>query len=108
MADDFYLDPDGFRGVSCDLRQTGTDLKAAQQRLSDILGQYTGAWGSDDIGKAFEKNYYPNAEKVRTGAGTGADGIVDSAGDAQKSADNLASVVEDSAKQLDARTKTKQ
>jgi hypothetical protein len=106
MADEFYLDPDKFRVVSRDLGQAGTDLKAAQQRLSGILVQYTGAWGSDDIGKAFETNYYANAEMVRTGAGTAGDGIVDSARSAQQSADNLASVDEESAKKLDAQTET--
>jgi len=107
MADEFYLDPDEFRVVSRDLREAGTDLKAAQQRLSGILDQYKGAWGSDEIGESFEKNYYENAEKVRIGSGKAGDGIVDTARNAQKSADNLASLDEDSAKKLDAKTKTK-
>lgn len=106
MADEFYLDPERFRVVSRDLHDVGTDLKAAQRRLSGILDQYTGAWGSDDIGKAFEKNYYENAEKVRTGSGKAAHGIVETAGNAQKSANNLASLDEESAKKLDAKTKT--
>jgi len=107
MADKFYLDPDEFREVSRDLREAGTDLKAAQRRLSRILDQYTGAWGSDDIGKAFETNYYENAEKVRIGAGKAGDAIVDTAGSAQKAANNLASLDEESARKLDAQTKPK-
>lgn len=105
MADEFYLDPDRFRAVSRDLREVGTDLNAAQRRLSGILDQYTGAWGSDDIGKAFEGNYYENAEKVRIGSGKAARGIIATAGNAQKSANNLASLDEESAKRLDAKTR---
>lgn len=107
MPDDFYLDPAEFRVVSRDLRDAGRDLEAAQRRLSDVLDQYTGAWGSDDIGKAFEKNYYENAEKVRIGSGKAAGGIIDTARNSQKSADNLASLDEESARRLDAKTKPK-
>jgi hypothetical protein len=103
MADEFYLDPAEFRVVSRNLRDAGADLKAAQQRLSDVLEQYTGAWGSDEIGKAFEKNYYENAEKVRIGSGKAAGGIIKTADGAQKSADTLASLDEESARRLDAK-----
>ena len=102
MPDEFYLDPAEFRVVSRDLLDAGTDLEAAQRRLSDVLDHYSGAWGSDDIGKAFETNYYENSEKVRIGSGKVAGGIIKTARGAQKSADTLASLDEESAKRLDA------
>lgn len=105
MADNFFLDGTEFEGVTDDLRSTGSDLKADQLLLSNTLVRYNGCWGDDEIGKAFEKNYWGNAEEIRLGTATAGDGIIGTADGAKQSAENLLSVDEATAKWMDEHTK---
>ncbi len=104
MAKDFYLDESAFGSVVGGLDGTGHGLKGDQVRLSTTLDQYTGCWGDDEIGKAFENNYWANAEKIRLGTGDAADGIIGTAESAGETAEILASVDEETARRLDLET----
>ncbi|MFC5291147.1 hypothetical protein ACFPM7_29200 [Actinokineospora guangxiensis] len=104
MAKDFYLDGQEFGVVTGDLRRTGSNLGDDQARLTTTLSQYTGCWGDDEIGKAFETNYWGNSEKVRLGSGTAAEGIVNTADSAKKTGEVLTSVDEETARRLDLET----
>ncbi|SEF38522.1 hypothetical protein SAMN05421837_1262 [Amycolatopsis pretoriensis] len=87
MADKLFIDPEGMRSATQQLTNLAADLKAAQGKLSDVLAQYEGAWGTDEPGEAFEKNYYQKAEKDRKGLGNAAEGMAASARNMQKSAE---------------------
>lgn len=101
MADEFFLDESQFRGVTSDIRSTGSKLQAAHRTLNDTLGQFQGCWGDDDIGKAFEGNYWANAEKVRIGLAEAGPGLVTTGDNVQKKADQLADVDDETADWLD-------
>ncbi|MEV0679407.1 hypothetical protein AB0I60_23075 [Actinosynnema sp. NPDC050436] len=101
MADDFYLDPEGFRAFTRELRDVGEDLGEAQRQLSEVLLQYRGAWGKDQIGKAFQQKYLQPADQLEEGSGRAARGLVQSAGDAQGLANDLAGLDEDAARWMD-------
>lgn len=106
MSDDFYLDAPAFAGFAKDLRGTGSTFTSAQERLSDTLARYTGCWGDDEIGKAFESNYWENSEKVRVGAGQAGHGIVGTADNAERSGEVLSGVDTETAGRIDAQTTT--
>jgi hypothetical protein len=106
MADDFFLDNSQFRRVTNDLHSTGSDLVANSDSLVSELDSYVGCWGSDDIGKGFEENYWVNAQALLTGLEGAGDGVIETADYAQQSADNLESVDEETARWLDSQTET--
>jgi len=101
MADDFYLDEPAFEGVTDGMLVTGNNLTTAYTDLDGVLLATQGCWGDDEIGKAFEGNYWENAEKVRTGMDGAGDGIVETSRSARLTARDLASVDEQTAKWLD-------
>lgn len=101
MADDFYLDESAFEGVTDSLVTTGMNLDDAVKELNDVLLATEGCWGDDEIGKAFASNYWAIAEQVRTGMEGAGTGIVETARTMRKSAADLASVDEQTAKSLD-------
>jgi hypothetical protein len=101
MAENFYLDEPALDGVADGVLVTGTNFTTAHTKLNDTLLATQGCWGDDDIGKAFEGNYWENAEKVRTGTEGAGEGLVGTSKNMKKSAANLASVDEETAKRLD-------
>jgi hypothetical protein len=101
MADDFYLDEPAFEGVTDNILVTGTNLNTAYGKLNGVLLSTQGCWGDDDIGKAFEGNYWENAEKVRTGMDGAGDGIVETSKNARKSAQYLSTLDEENARYID-------
>jgi hypothetical protein len=101
MADNFYLDEPAFDGVTDDMLVTGSNLTTAHGKLNRVLLATQGCWGDDDIGKAFEGKYWENAEKVRTGMDGAGEGIVETSKSARKTARDLSSVDEQTAKWLD-------
>lgn len=105
MADDFFLDPVELQDLTNKLEATGVALGDAQRTLSSRLDKHKGAWGRDDIGKAFEKGYYDNAEDIRVGAGNAASGISDTAHNIAESGAAFQSVDEESAAWMDSHPK---
>jgi hypothetical protein len=101
MADKFFIDQSGVKSVTQELGHLAADLKTAQRKLSDVLAQYEGAWGTDEVGEAFEKNYYQKAEEDRKGLGEAAEGMAASAESIQKAADNFVGLDEAAAKKYD-------
>jgi hypothetical protein len=101
MADKFYLDEDAFDDFARDLREIGKEFDLGQRELAQTLNMYTGAWGNDEIGKAFEKNYWENAEKVREGTEDAGEGVVDTARQSKKFAHYLDSLDEETARKMD-------
>ncbi|MFD9888105.1 hypothetical protein ACFWY9_02095 [Amycolatopsis sp. NPDC059027] len=106
MADEFYLDEAAYDGIMTDLQNIGHRIGTSYKGLADVLLEFDGAWGSDDIGKAFEKKYLgegPNdgarADVVALG---GVEDNLDKSGDVgKKNARNFASVDRDTAKKMD-------
>ncbi|MFL6119321.1 hypothetical protein [Actinophytocola sp.] len=101
MAENFYLDEPAFEGVTDDLLVTGTNFKTAHTKLNGVLTAYQGCWGDDEIGMAFQNNYWENAEKVREGTENGGEGLIETARTSRKSAEYLSSVDEQTAQYLD-------
>ncbi|ONI87847.1 hypothetical protein ALI144C_07850 [Actinosynnema sp. ALI-1.44] len=102
MADEFFLDPNGFQRFTNGLDDAGTDLGNAYRKLSDVLTQFKGCWGDDEIGKGFQKNYYKDAEDLREGAGKLSKGLVETAANASQKGKSMAELDEESARILDA------
>jgi uncharacterized protein YukE len=101
MADKLFIDLEGMRAATQQLTHLAADLKTAQQKLSDVLGQYDGAWGTDEPGQAFEKNYYQKAEEDRKGLGEAAEGMSASSDNMQKSAEFMESLDSSAAQAFD-------
>lgn len=101
MAEEFYLDPDLYRQATRQLEEAGKKLEAAQKRLAGTLDQYEGCWGDDEIGKAFQKGYYDNAEKLVDGLGKAATGLVESASVARQNAEDFMKLDQDEAQRID-------
>jgi hypothetical protein len=101
MAENFFLDEPAFEGVTDGMVVAGTNLNTAYVALDGVLTATQGCWGDDDIGKAFEKNYWENAEEVWTGMETAGEGINGTAQGARRKARDLASLDERNAKWLD-------
>jgi hypothetical protein len=101
MAENFYLDEPAFEGVADNILVSGTNLGTAYGKLNDVLLATQGCWGDDDIGKAFEKNYWENAEEVRVGMANAGEGLVETSKNVRKKAEVLADLDERNAKWLD-------
>ncbi|MEA2687134.1 MAG: hypothetical protein QOE93_2329 [Actinomycetota bacterium] len=68
MAEDFYIDPAGLSRAVGDLRSSGLRLSGAFAKLDVVLKDNHNCWGTDDIGKAFRKNYVQPAGDVVSGS----------------------------------------
>lgn len=101
MAEDFYLDEDGMRGVTGGMRFSGEEMKSAFTDLENGLAPFVGCWGNDEIGKAFEKNYWPNASMMLDGYRPAGDDMVKGADVTMDNVTYFASLDEDNAKWLD-------
>ncbi|TDV42172.1 hypothetical protein [Actinophytocola oryzae] len=101
MAENFYLDEPALDSVADGILVTGTNFTSAYKDLDGVLTATQGCWGDDEIGKAFEKNYWENGEKVWTGTEGAGEGLTETSKNMKKSAANLSSVDEETAKWLD-------
>jgi hypothetical protein len=104
MADEFFLDEDEHREFTKSLENIGLGLISDHQTLSDKLAPYQGAWGTDEIGKAFEGNYLVNAEDLMAATKGAGEALVETAKYSQESADYLASVDDETARWIDSQT----
>ncbi|MCX2731503.1 WXG100 family type VII secretion target [Saccharopolyspora sp. NFXS83] len=68
MAEDFYLDPDGMHDVNQRIKTAHDELATAFDELTSELAELHGCWGTDDVGKAFEKNYDEPAKNIDEGS----------------------------------------
>ncbi|GAA4531754.1 hypothetical protein [Amycolatopsis samaneae] len=106
MADEFYLDEAAYDGIMTDLQSIGHGIGSSFQTLADVLLEHDGAWGTDDIGKAFAKKYLGEGPDDGARADVVALGGVEenldkSAEIGKKNARNFASVDRETAKKMD-------
>ncbi|MFE0022038.1 hypothetical protein [Amycolatopsis sp. NPDC059021] len=105
MADDFFLDESVYDGVMTDLQNVGHKIGASHKALSDVLLEYDGAWGNDDIGKAFAQKYFGEdgngARADLVALGGVEDNLVESGDVGKKNARLFASVDNDTAVKID-------
>jgi hypothetical protein len=101
MADNFYLDEPAFEGVTDSMLVTGTNLGTDYDNLNGVLLATQGCWGDDEIGKAFEGNYWEDAEDIRVKLAPAGEGLVTSAKGVRGKARDLASLDEENARWLD-------
>ncbi|MDT8912077.1 hypothetical protein [Amycolatopsis sp. PS_44_ISF1] len=106
MADDFYLDEGAYDGIMDDLKTVGTAYGDGFRKLTAVLDQYDGAWGGDDIGKAFAEKYIEegHVNDHVNNYGQGEEGLVESAKNGKESAKTLAELDYENAKDLDSKT----
>lgn len=68
MADqNFYLDPEGLGAANEQIRKIQADLQAEYDKLIGAVDEHYGCWGTDDAGKAFEKNFKESEGPAREG-----------------------------------------
>lgn len=106
MADEFYLDEAAYTGIMTELQGVGHKIGSSYQLLADVLLEYDGAWGGDDIGKAFANKYLgagpDEGARADVVALAGVEDNLDKSADiAKKNARNFASVDEDTAREMD-------
>lgn len=106
MADEFFLDEAAYDGIMTELQGVGRKIGSSYQGLADVLLEYDGAWGGDDIGKAFANKYLgmtpdSGARGDVVALGGVEDNLVKSADIGMKNAANFASVDHDTAKEMD-------
>ncbi|GAA1981819.1 hypothetical protein [Amycolatopsis minnesotensis] len=106
MADDFFLDETAYDAIMTDLQSTGQKIGESYQLLTDVLLEYDGAWGGDDIGKAFEKKYLGDSDDSGARGDLKAfDGVEDNikevADIGKKNAKTFAGLDHDTAQRLD-------
>jgi hypothetical protein len=75
MGEKFRLDPEALDSANGEFHVVGETLGTAFHTLAGVLDEHDGCWGSDDIGKAFEKNYKAPATEVRTYSGDAVTGM---------------------------------
>jgi hypothetical protein len=102
MAENFRLDPHALSTANGDFKVVGDTLGDAFHVLTGVLDDHDGCWGSDDIGKAFEKNYKEPAKEVRGYAGDAIEGMVDLHEGVDESKETFESVDYENAKKIDA------
>jgi hypothetical protein len=85
MGERFRLDPEALDSANSEFHIVGETLSGAFDTLTGILDDHHGCWGTDDIGKAFAKNYETPSTEVRgyskdavTGMGDLYDGVSES------------------------------
>jgi hypothetical protein len=106
MADEFYLDESAYDAIMTDLQNVGHEIGGDFKRLSDVLVQYDGAWGNDDIGKAFAMKYLGEKDKggalsdIPALAGV-EENLVDSGDIGKKNARNFSEVDKETAEKMD-------
>lgn len=69
VADRFELDEDEAIRAGERAESAGDRLKKAHGNLDSLLSARHGCWGTDDIGKAFEKSYLEYADPLRKNTG---------------------------------------
>jgi hypothetical protein len=101
MAEDFYLDPHGLKRATTDLRSSGNDLSHEFAKLAGVLADNDECWGTDDIGKAFAKNYVQSAGQLSEGAEITATNMVSTADTADEYSTIFQGLDHESAEELD-------
>jgi hypothetical protein len=101
MADQFYLDEPALEGVTDSMIVAGTNLDTAWKKLDGVLTATQGCWGDDDIGKAFEGNYWEKADEVWTATEHAGEGINGTADYVRKKARYLEGLDERNARYID-------
>ncbi|MFR9731795.1 WXG100 family type VII secretion target [Saccharopolyspora sp. MS10] len=75
MAEDFYLDPDGMRSANQRIKTAHDEMATAFDELEAELSELYGCWGTDDVGKAFQKNYEEPEGNIKDGSKALIEGI---------------------------------
>jgi hypothetical protein len=65
MGEKFRLDPESLDSANSEFHIVGETFGRAFDTLAGVLDDHHGCWGTDDIGKAFDKNYTASATEVR-------------------------------------------
>jgi hypothetical protein len=85
MGEKFRLDSEALDSANSEFHIVGETFGRAFDTLAGVLDDHDGCWGTDDIGKAFAKNYVASATEVRgyskgavTGMGELYDGVAES------------------------------
>ncbi|MFD2419617.1 hypothetical protein [Amycolatopsis pigmentata] len=101
MADDFYLDPAGLSHATRGLRDANERLSEAFSKLSEVTERHEGCWGTDDIGKTFDKKYRDPAEKAKENIKKTVEGTDSLTENLDEASESFQELDRQSAKQMD-------
>jgi len=104
MAENFRMDSSGLSAANSGFKVVGDDFSKAYDALTAVLDDHHGCWGTDDIGKAFEKNYTPSEKEIRDGGGEAVTGMSDLHEGIDESRKTFEGVDHESAQKIDQST----
>ena len=102
MPEDFQLDAAALTRATAEVRETGRALGAQYDRLTAVLDDHHGCWGTDDIGQAFANGYGPPAAAAVTYGDQAVTGYTDIADDVDTANTTFQGVDEENARRIDA------
>jgi uncharacterized protein YukE len=102
MAEDFYLDPDKLAQATGALRYANEELSSQLAKLTGVLQQHDGCWGTDDIGKAFAKKYVQPSHDAQAGITATTGGVDATVRNLDSASTQFQGLDEESAQRLDA------